>query len=57
MYWPATLVPPPAVEGYFSQTPLIIWLCEEFTACPVKCSPHLDTRAPLRPCRDAAKIS
>lgn len=37
-----TLAPPPVVEDYFSLTPLIIRLCEEFTACPVKCSSPLD---------------
>ena len=37
------------VEDYFSLTPLIIRLCEEFTACPVKCSSPLDTRSQDRP--------
>lgn len=41
-----TLAPPPVVEDYFSLTPLIIQLCEEFTACPVKCSSPLDTWGP-----------
>lgn len=42
MYWPATLVAPRAVQGYFSPTPLNVLVCEGFSACPAKSSLHLD---------------
>lgn len=52
-----TLAPPPVVEDYFSLTPLIIRLCEDFTACPVKCSSPIDnfTGHALNFLRDAAQ--
>lgn len=43
MYWLATLVAPRAVQGYFSPTPLNVLVCEGFSACPAKCSLHLDS--------------
>ncbi len=42
MYWPATLVAPRVVQGYFSPTPLNVLLCERFSECPAKSSLHLD---------------
>lgn len=45
---PGTLVTPPAVEEHFSRTTLNGLLCEDFTACPMNSSLHLDSCADRR---------
>lgn len=45
---------PPAVEEHFSRTTLNGLLCEDFTACPMNSSLHLDTTTARTPASSIA---